>query len=93
MVIIVMMVLTISIISMNVSMVMRTEGEVKRLQGEILALGAIAYTYANQMSGSPGSLINYIVTLDNVDFNVVVTLTDDNTGPNGTDPVNVEVWY
>ncbi|MBF0521851.1 MAG: hypothetical protein HQL24_02225 [Candidatus Omnitrophica bacterium] len=45
-VIIVMMILVISIISINTSQVTSVESEVKRIQAETLAMGALDYSYS-----------------------------------------------
>ena len=91
MIIIVMMVLAISVISINVSQVMITEGEAKRLQAEILAMGALAYSFANQMSTSPGNQMTYMQSLDNVAYNVFVNLANGSTP--GTSTLNIYVNY
>ena len=51
-IIIVMMVLTVSVISMNVTQVTSTEREIKRIRAESLAMGMVAYVYANQQAQS-----------------------------------------
>ena len=91
MIIIVMMVLTISIVSINVNQIMLTEGEVKRIQAEILAMGALAYTFANQLSSSPGNTISYTETLDNVTFNVVAQIGAPGSGIMNTATLNIDV--
>lgn len=93
MIIIVMIILTISIISMNVNQVLVSEAEVKRVQAEILAMGALAYTFANQSSGSPGSSIIYEETLDNVTFTVNSQVSACGDCPFGTNSLNIYVSY
>lgn len=70
MIIIVMVVLALSIFSMNVSQSLLAESEIKRIQAEILAQGALALTFANQLSNSPGNIITYTQTLGNTVFTV-----------------------
>ena len=93
MIIIVMTVLTVSMISMNVSQTLLTESEVKRIQAEILAMGAIAYTFANQLSASPSNSLSMSQTIDNVTFNVTADISSTASGPLGTSPINVNVYY
>ena len=93
MIIIAMIILTVSIISMNVNQVLISEAEVKRIQAEILAMGALAYTFANQLSNSPGGSITYTQTLDNVTFAVEADVADCPGCPLGTDSLNIYVSY
>lgn len=94
MIIIAMIVLTISIISMNVNQVLISEMEVKRIQAEILATGALAYTFANQLSGSPGDYITYTRTLDNVTFDIISNVSSGcSSCPLGTESLNISVSY
>ena len=93
MIIIAMIILTVSIISMNVNQVLVSETEVKRIQAEILAMGALAYTFANQLSNSPGDFITYTQTLDNVTFTVVSNVATCSSCPLGTDSLNIDVSY
>ena len=90
MIIIVMMVLAISIISMNVSQVMVAESEVKRIQAEIIAFGAIAYTFANQASSSPGNDITYSTTIGTETFDTVINV---GTPVNDISPLSINVIY
>ncbi len=71
MIVIVMMVLVVSIVSMNVSQVTLAENEIRRVQAEILAMGALARTYGNQLSNSTGNFIQYTVDFGN--FTYLVT--------------------
>lgn len=73
-IIITMMVLVITIIGLNVSQTSLTEREVRRIKSEQLALGALAYVYANQMSPSPGNDIDLSFTLDDVDYSIVMNI-------------------
>ena len=93
MIIIVMMTLAISVISVNVSQVMVTEGETKRLQAEILAMGALTRAFANQMSPSPGNNISYPQTLGNITFNLTANLANCPSCPYSTNSLNIYVTY
>ena len=74
MVIVVMTVLAISIVSMNVSQVMIAEDQTKRIQAELLALGAMAYKYDG------GSQNSYTETLGNSVFTVTINIENTTTG-------------
>lgn len=93
MIIIVMMVLTVSIVSLNVTQVLRTSGEVKHVQAEYLALGAIPYLYANQWTASPDNVISYTETLDGTLFTVAVNLGGPGLGGYNTNSLFVNVTY
>ncbi|MDO8581119.1 MAG: hypothetical protein Q7S13_06535 [Candidatus Omnitrophota bacterium] len=93
MIILVMMVLAISVISINVSQVMTSENEVRRQQAETLAMGALAYTFADQLSGSPVNQFYTIEELDGLSFNVFVNLANTPTGPLGTSNLDITVSY
>ena len=80
-VIITMMVLAVSIIGLNVSQTLVTEREVKRIKAELLAMGALSYTFANQMSDSPGNAITFNQILDGIDYDVSATLTPASSPP------------
>ena len=93
MVIIVMIALSISIISINVSQVMIAENETKRLQAEMLALGAVARTFANKMSNSPATgTITRTQQLDNVTFTIVSNV-DESQGTSNPAPLTIDVSY
>ena len=93
MIIIVMMILTIGIVSLNVTQVMRTSGEIKHVQAEYLALGAIPYLYANQWTASPDSTITYTETLDGTLFSIVANLSGPGLGGYDTNALSVDVSY
>lgn len=93
MIIFVMMILTVSIVSLNVTQVLRTSGEVKHMQAEYLALGAIPYLYANQWTGSLGNVISYNETLDDIFFTVVANLSGPGNGVYETDNLAIDVTY
>jgi len=69
-IVILMMVLTILIISMNVSQVMFEEREVAEIQAEILALGAISERFANQLTDSPGDNRTWTETVDGKNYTI-----------------------
>lgn len=93
MIIIVMIILTISIVSMNVNQVLVSEAEVKRIQAEILAMGALARTFANQSSDSPADYISYEETLDDVTFTVESQVSPCAGCPFGTDSLTINISY
>ena len=93
MIIIVMMALTVSIVSLNVTQVTRTAGEVKHVQAEHLALGAIPYLYANQWTASPDNTITYTETLDGTLFTVVANLSGPGLGGYNTNSLSINVTY
>ena len=93
MIIIVMMALTVSIVSLNVTQVTRTAGEVKHVQVEHLALGAIPYLYANQWTASPDNTITYTETLDGTLFTVVANLSGPGLGGYNTNSLSINVTY
>ena len=93
MIIIVMMVLSVSVISLNVSQVMLSENESKRIQAEILAMGALSYMFANQMSSSPSNLITDSVILDNITYNIISNVANPGGGTYGTSELNIDVVY
>ena len=93
MIIIVMMVLCVSIISMNMNQILIAENEIKRIQAETLAVGGLAYTFANQMSASAGASLEYSKELDNVTFTILSNVGNSSTGPLKTNPVTIDVYY
>lgn len=86
-IILVMMVLTISILSLNTSQIRITEDEVKRVQAEVLAMGTMGLTFANQLSDSPNDNIAFTENLGGVVFAVTSDLD-----PN-TDELIIQVTY
>lgn len=93
MVILVAMVLAVSVLSLNISQVVSTEDEVKRLQAQSLALGAIPYFYTNQLSSSSGNLMTYTETLGNTMFTVVANLSGPGLGGYQTNALTVNVSF
>lgn len=86
-IILVMMVLTVSILSLNTSQIRVTEDEVKRVQAEVLAMGTVGLTFANQLSDSPNDNIAFTETLGGVDFAVTSDLDT------STDELVIQVTY
>lgn len=68
MAIIVLMILAVSILSLNVSQVMTTETDVKKIKAETLMMGILGYTYASQLNGSIGNFILINQDLDGMTF-------------------------
>ena len=93
MIIIAMMILTVSIVSLNVTQVLRTSGEIKHVQAEYLASGAIPYLYANQWTGSPDNSITYSETLDGILFTVVANLSGPGLAGYNTNTISINVTY
>jgi len=77
MIIIVLMILAISVISLNVSQVLVTENEVRRLQAEVIALGALAKIYGYKLSNGSANFLTNFDTLNNrlftITSNIVLT--------------------
>jgi type II secretory pathway component PulK len=69
-VIIVTMILAISILSINTSQVVSTEAEVRRVQAETLALGAMDYSVARAANGTLSSGTLFSQNLDGTTYNV-----------------------
>lgn len=93
MIIIVMMTLTVSILSMNVTQVMTTQDEIRRIQARVLAMGAIPYMFANQASGSSANYITYTETLGNITFDVSANISGSGLSDSLTNGLNIQVSY
>jgi len=74
MTIIVLMVFAVSILSLNVSQIMMTESDVKKIKAETLMMGMMGYTYASQWNGSMGNLIILNEVLDGLTFQTTSNL-------------------
>ena len=95
-IIIVMMIATVSIISMNVSQVQVTEKEVKRIQAEMMSQGALnLYHAAKQMDETTTSLSPWNETMGSTSnpFPVSVVVSGVGTCSNNTDCLTVKVNY
>jgi uncharacterized membrane protein affecting hemolysin expression len=88
-IIIVVMILTVSILSINVSQVSVSEEEVRRLQAEMLAQGAMTRMFANQMTVSARNIL-YTQAVGATTYTINATRT--NTG-GGISNLNVIVTY
>lgn len=78
-IILAMMILTVSVVSLNVTQVLRTSGEVKNIQAQYLAQGAIPYLYNGWTYGAgqwraPSDTRTYTETLDGTVFTVTANL-------------------
>ncbi|HLF18499.1 MAG TPA: hypothetical protein VI749_06345 [Candidatus Omnitrophota bacterium] len=93
MIIVVMMAVTVGIIGLNVSQVTFAEQEIKRIKAELLAVGALAYTFANQTTTSAASSITLSETLDGISYQIDADITSPGTGPNGSSPLTIVVDY
>jgi len=92
-IIIVSMVLTVSVLSMNISQVKSAEDELKYIQAQVLADGGFARIFASQFSAAPLNGIPYSETLGNSTFTVTTNLYAPGTGPFGTAPVSIDVAF
>ena len=72
-IIIIMITLTVGIMSLNVSQVKTTEGDVKRIQAEAAAMGAVSRMLAVQHSDTPVDNFSYSYTLNSITFVVEAT--------------------
>lgn len=90
MIIAIMALITLSVISLNSSQSINAEKEIKRLQAESLGIGA---TQAMLLDSNISSLVTFDQTMDGTNFTVTTDLTNDNSGPFGTDPLQVQVQY
>lgn len=95
MVIIVMAILTVSMISLNVSHTVIAENEAKRVKAETLAAGGLSYFLSNQLGPNPSNSItyNYCDTLEGVRYRVSITRTASGVGNPPPFNLNVSVNY
>jgi type II secretory pathway component PulK len=94
MTVIILMILAVSIISMNTSHILVTEDEVKRIQAETLAAGAYIFAFANQTSSTASSTPAIApVTLGNITYTITATRDGTCTGLNDTDCLDITVDY
>ncbi|VAX35443.1 hypothetical protein MNBD_UNCLBAC01-1955 [hydrothermal vent metagenome] len=92
-VIIVVAVLVVSLISMNVSQVLIVEDEVKRIQAETLARGAMEYIAAGQISNSSLHSITFSETLGNFTYSVIANITDVGLTGYSANGISISVDY
>jgi len=90
MMIVIMALITLSVISLNSSQSINAEKEIKRLQAESLGIGA---TQAMLLDANITSQVNFNQTMDGTDFTVTTGVTNNDSGPFGTDPLQVQVQY
>ena len=90
---IMMAVMALGVLSLNVSQVKMDEQQVDRIKAQQLALGAWAVAYSNMTQG--GSTNNMILSevLDGQTYNVSVNPSTPNSGPNVTDPYQINITY
>jgi len=93
MVILVLTVLTISVMSSNVSQITLTKSVENRIKTEQLSKGAMWLNYTNIMTGAAGTqTVNE--TLDGKTYNISTTHKQgDGSGPNTTDPLQMTSSY
>ncbi len=93
MIIIAMIVLTISVFSMNISQVKMAEGGAKQVQAEILGRGLLFKMVAQQETVPATDIAAYDTILSNTTYTSSATRTPDQSGINNTDPVRITVSY
>ena len=92
-IILVMTIVSLSMISMALNQSMTTESEVKRIQSELLALGILAYTFAEQRLASPQDNLSFTEPLESASFDITSDITRSGAGPDNTDPLIIDVSY
>ena len=92
-IIIIMMIVTVSIMSMNVSQVMVSEGEIKRIQAEMLAQGVLNTFYADQALTSPQNMVLLEDNVGSRGFSANATMEPTKTGINDTHNVTISVSF
>ena len=92
-IILVIAILTVGIIQLNLNQAYITEGEIKRIQLEAVAKGALALVYANLASDYPTSsnTITYNVTIGNQVYNVFAQLAGAGLTGTNTNTLNIYV--
>lgn len=93
MIIIVMMVLAISAISMNITQMNVLEKEIKSVQSEAIAYGALARMYGIQQTAGADPTLTYSEVLGNTTFTVTADIIDNDSGYDDTDSLNINVGY
>ncbi len=93
MVIIVMAVLTVSMISLNVSQSVLAENESKKAKAETLAQGGLFFFLANKSGPSPSNYIQYNYCDKTEDVRYRVTINMAGAGINNTNKLNITVAY
>ena len=91
-IIITMMILTVSILSLNTTQTIVSENEVKRLKAEILSTGALAFTFANQLSDTPSDRITLNESLDGITYDVSIYVDPSGSDPDSK-PLTIDISY
>lgn len=94
-IIIISMVLAVNILSLNISQVKTAENELKYIQAELLAEGALARILVRQFSGSPANVIAYEELLGSSSFSIVANIDGSGPNPIGSDsvPLTIDVTF
>ena len=93
MMITVMIIIAVTMLSMNVSQALITDREAKKIQAELLATGAIHYALAQKESAPEQSSVTLHHRLDESPFDVKTEIKDDNKGIYDTQSLKVEIDY
>jgi len=93
MMITVMIALVVSILGLNTTRVKTTEREIRQIQAELLAEGALDLFLSNQLSNSAGNFISDSIYIGPYLFNISANLYSSGTGIFGTSQVNIDVVY
>ncbi len=93
MIITVMIALVVSILGLTTTRVQTTESEIRQIQAELLAEGALGMFLANQLSNSAGDTVSDSIYLGPYLFNVNANLYSSGTGVFGTSQLNITVVY
>lgn len=93
-IIIVAMVLSISILSLNVSQITSSEDELKRIQARMIADGALSQMIVQKMTGNPSNFLTYNETIGGTTFVITANIDSTSTGPGGVvNPLTIDVTY
>lgn len=90
-IILIMVILTIGGMGLNVSQVNLSQRQEDRVKAEQLSKGAFWLNYSNVMTGQAIQPVTQ--TLDGKTYTITTTLTNNNIGPNSTDPLVVNAAY
>ena len=82
-----MMILAVSVVNVQLNQATISEKEIHRVRCETLTQGLLMNFIAN------GPSSNTAVTLNGVVYTLTLSLTDDNSGPGGTDPLVIDCDY
>lgn len=90
-IILLILMLVTSIISMNISQVLLTEDEYKRLQNQLLAESTLALVYGEMQTASPAMSDTFSFTLNNITHTASYSLAPG--GVHGASIVDINVTY